>query len=87
MAGLSGTSAPSCRQGGDYYSLGGFIVEQLGQVPRPGAVLSKLGFEFIVREADERHITQVEVIPGAMWRSATSSARADHGPPPDHGGA
>lgn len=47
---------------GDYYSVGGFIVDSLGRVPQPGEVLSKLGFDFVVREADERHIAKVEVI-------------------------
>lgn len=73
MAGLSRHLGVELPDGGDYYSLGGFIVEALGQVPRPGAILSKLGFEFIVREADERHITQVEVIPGAEVAPRTSS--------------
>ena len=73
MAGLSRHLGVELPEGGDYYSLGGFIVEQLGQVPRPGAMLSKLGFEFIVREADERHITQVEVIPSADVAPRTSS--------------
>jgi CBS domain containing-hemolysin-like protein len=73
MAGLSRHLGVELPEGGDYYSLGGFIVEGLGQVPRPGAILNKLGFEFIVREADERHITQVEVIPGADVAPRTSS--------------
>jgi CBS domain containing-hemolysin-like protein len=73
MAGLSRHLGVELPEGGDYYSLGGFIVEQLGQVPRPGAMLNKLGFEFIVREADERHITQVEVIPGTDVAPRTSS--------------
>jgi CBS domain containing-hemolysin-like protein len=73
MAGLSRHLGVELPEGGDYYSLGGFIVEGLGQVPRPGAILNKLGFEFIVREADERHITQVEVIPGAEVAPRASS--------------
>ncbi len=73
MAGLSRHLGAELPEGGDYYSLGGFIVEALGQVPRPGAVVNKLGFEFIVREADERHITQVEVIPGHDVAPRTSS--------------
>jgi putative hemolysin len=73
MAGLSRHLGAELPEGGDYYSLGGFIVEALGQVPRPGAVLNKLGIEFIVREADERHITQVEVIPSADLAPRTSS--------------
>jgi putative hemolysin len=47
---------------GDYYSLGGFIVESMGRVPQTGDVLTKLGFDFVVREADERHISKVEVV-------------------------
>lgn len=73
MAGLSRHLGAELPEGGDYYSLGGFIVEALGQVPRPGAILNKLGFEFIVREADERHITQVEVIPTPEVTTRTSS--------------
>jgi CBS domain containing-hemolysin-like protein len=73
MAGLSRQLGVELPEGGDYYSLGGFIVEALGQVPRPGAILNKLGFEFIVREADERHITQVEVIPGSDVAPRASS--------------
>jgi CBS domain containing-hemolysin-like protein len=73
MAGLSRHLGVELPEGGDYYSLGGFIVEALGQVPRQGAILNKLGFEFIVREADERHITQVEVIPGAEVAPRISS--------------
>jgi len=73
MAGLSRHLGAELPEGGDYYSLGGFIVEALGQVPRPGASLNKLGFEFIVREADERHITQVEVIPSSEVAPRTSS--------------
>ncbi len=73
MAGLSRHLGAELPEGGDYYSLGGFIVEALGQVPRPGAILTKLGFEFIVREADERHITQVEVIPSSDVAPRTSS--------------
>jgi CBS domain containing-hemolysin-like protein len=73
MAGLSRHLGAELPEGGDYYSLGGFIVEALGQVPRPGAILNKLGIEFIVREADERHITQVEVIPSADLAPRTSS--------------
>lgn len=73
MAGLSRHLGAELPEGGDYYSLGGFIVEALGQVPRPGAVLTKLGFEFIVREADERHITQVEVIPSSEVTQKSSS--------------
>lgn len=54
-----GTDLP---ENGDYKSLGGFIVDQLGRVPRVGAKLTVLGFEFVVREADERHVSKVEIV-------------------------
>ncbi len=47
---------------GDYHSLGGFIVDRMGRVPRTGARLVALGLEFIVREADPRHIAKVEIV-------------------------
>lgn len=67
---------------GDYYSLGGFIVEALGRLPEPGTVLKKFGFEFIVREADERHITRVEVKPSADGSERAVSARTSSRPRP-----
>jgi magnesium and cobalt exporter, CNNM family len=62
---------------GDYYSLGGFMVESMGRVPQAGDVLNKLGFDFVVREADERHISKVEVVrteppPQAIPKSSSS---------------
>lgn len=46
---------------GDYHSLGGFLAAHHGRVPEVGATLSKFGLEFIVREADERRVTKVEI--------------------------
>ena len=46
---------------GDYHSLGGFVVSQLGRVPEVGAKLVALGLEFVVREGDERRVTKVEI--------------------------
>lgn len=65
---------------GDYYSLGGFIVEALGRVPTPGTILNKFGFEFIVREADERHISRVEIRPDADSSERAVSARTSSRP-------
>jgi len=45
----------------DYTSLGGLLVSQLGRVPPVGAKVSEYGLEFVVREADERHIAKVEI--------------------------
>jgi putative hemolysin len=46
---------------GDYNSLGGFLAAQHGRVPEVGATLSAFGLEFIVREADGRRVTKVEI--------------------------
>ena len=47
---------------GDFDSVGGMIVEMAGQVPSVGESVVFRGFEFIVRESDERHVTSVEVL-------------------------
>jgi CBS domain containing-hemolysin-like protein len=64
-------------EGKDYNSLGGFIVDQLGRLPRVGATLSALGYEFVVREADERHVSKVEiVIPPTKAKAPSLSPRS-----------
>ncbi len=55
-----GTDLP---EDGDYHSLGGFVVERLGRVPRPGARFVAQGHEFLVRDADARHVSKVEIAP------------------------
>jgi len=46
---------------GDYHTLAGFIVAELGRVPEPGASLRAFGLDFVVREADERRVVKVEI--------------------------
>jgi CBS domain containing-hemolysin-like protein len=46
---------------GDYHTLGGFIVARFGRVPEVGASLSAHGLDFLVREADDRRVTKVEI--------------------------
>lgn len=46
---------------GDYHSLAGFIMTQLGRVPEVGAQLTAYGLQFEVREADERRVSKVEI--------------------------
>jgi CBS domain containing-hemolysin-like protein len=46
---------------GDYRSLGGYIIAELGRVPEVGARVNALGLEFEVREADERRVAKVEI--------------------------
>ncbi|HVU02733.1 MAG TPA: hemolysin family protein [Polyangiaceae bacterium] len=47
---------------GDYNSLGGFLVERLGQVPSVGATVSDYGLDFVIRDADDRKVSKVEII-------------------------
>ena len=58
LARYLGTELPA---DGDYHSLGGFLAANHGRVPEVGATLSKFGLEFIVREADDRRVTKVEI--------------------------
>lgn len=46
---------------GDYHSLGGFLIAQLGRVPELGAQLTAFGLCFEVREADDRRVSKVEI--------------------------
>jgi CBS domain containing-hemolysin-like protein len=46
---------------GDFVSLGGWVIHRAGRVPEPGAELEAWGMRFIVREADERKISKVEI--------------------------
>ena len=46
---------------GDYHTLAGFVVAELGRVPEPGAALRAFGLDFVVREADERRVVKVEI--------------------------
>ncbi len=48
---------------GEYNSVGGFVVEELGCVPEAGTVFEHQGFRFTVRTADERRVSKVEIFP------------------------
>jgi CBS domain containing-hemolysin-like protein len=60
----------------DYHSLGGFIVDRLGRVPRVGAKVGALGLEFVVRDADDRHVAKVEIVRPGGGADAGSSISA-----------
>ncbi len=47
---------------GDYNSLGGLLVSHLGRVPPVGARMNEYGLEFVVRDADERRVSKVEIL-------------------------
>ncbi len=59
---------------GDFDSVGGMIVDVAGRVPLPGESVETHGFAFLVKEADERHVTRVEVSrrPPAAVQAAAS---------------
>ena len=49
-------------EGAHYNSLGGFIVDRVGQVPNVGETLSDFGLDFVIRDADDRRVAKVEII-------------------------
>lgn len=69
---------------GDYNSLGGLLIELKGFVPQPGANVEQAGLQFIIREADERHVTKVEIVrktseadpPQSLQRTASNRPAA-----------
>ncbi len=46
---------------GDYHTLAGFVVAELGAVPEVGVRLSAFDLDFEVKEADERRVLKVEI--------------------------
>jgi CBS domain containing-hemolysin-like protein len=61
IADLSRYLGADLPEDGDYHTLAGFIVAELGRVPEPGATLRAFGLDFVVREADERRVVKVEI--------------------------
>ncbi len=47
---------------GDYETLGGFLTASSGRVPITGSVIVWDGFSFLVRTADERKVSKVEIV-------------------------
>lgn len=48
---------------GAFESVGGLIVSRAGRVPKVGATLRVDGMKLIVREADEKRVVKVEIVP------------------------
>ncbi len=46
---------------GDFHTLAGFVVAELGTVPEAGVRLSAFDLDFEVKEADERRVLKVEI--------------------------
>jgi putative hemolysin len=57
-----------------YNSLGGLLVARMGRVPPVGARLNEYGLEFVIRQADERHISQVEIAKVSRSTAPASSS-------------
>ena len=55
-----GKSLPADR---DYESIGGLVVSRAGRVPTVGATVRIDGLRLIVREADEKRVVKVEIVP------------------------
>jgi CBS domain containing-hemolysin-like protein len=54
---------PLHHDSGDFDSLGGLVVQLAGRVPTPGECVRAGRFELCVREADDRRVTKVEIVP------------------------
>ena len=48
-----------------FVSIGGLVMEQLGKVPTTGTVIQIGAVDFVVRDADERRVRRIEVVPNA----------------------
>jgi putative hemolysin len=57
---------------GEFESVGGLIVSRAGRVPKVGTTLRVDGMNLIVREADEKRVVKVEIVPDPR-RAATGS--------------
>jgi CBS domain containing-hemolysin-like protein len=49
----------------DAVTLNGFLMERAGRVPKAGSTLTADGFDFHVKDADERRVIRVEVSPSS----------------------
>jgi CBS domain containing-hemolysin-like protein len=58
--------------GGDE-SIGGMLTHHAGKIPAAGTEISKYGLQFIVRDADDKHIGKVEIV----RKSPQGSSAAD----------
>ncbi|MDQ1646047.1 MAG: magnesium and cobalt exporter, family [Cryptosporangiaceae bacterium] len=71
---------------GLYETLAGFLLAQLGHIPREGESLDYQGWHFTVTHVDRRRIEQVEVRPPEDWHSP-DEPDSERGPAPQPTGA
>ena len=63
IADLEHALGKSLPDDGEFESVGGLIVSRAGRVPKVGTTLRVDGLNLIVREADEKRVMKVEIIP------------------------
>jgi CBS domain containing-hemolysin-like protein len=63
IADLEHVLGKSLPDDGEFESVGGLIVSRAGRVPKVGATLRVDGMNLIVREADEKRVVKVEIVP------------------------
>jgi CBS domain containing-hemolysin-like protein len=63
IADLEHALGKSLPDDGEFESVGGLIVSRAGKVPKVGATLRVDGMNLIVREADEKRVVKVEIVP------------------------
>ncbi len=64
---------------GDYASVGGFVLAEVGRIPRRGKVIERADAEIIVIDADPRHVKRLEI-------RRRAKAPGDGGGPEGRGG-
>jgi CBS domain containing-hemolysin-like protein len=74
LADLAQALGKSLPDDGEFESLGGLIVSRAGRVPKVGATVQVSGLKLIVREADERRVVKVEIVPELAARPAPSAS-------------
>ncbi|HEY3822631.1 MAG TPA: hemolysin family protein [Polyangiaceae bacterium] len=58
---------------GEFESLGGLMVSRAGRVPKVGATVQVDGLKLIVREADEKRVVKVEIVPDRPGPTPTAT--------------
>jgi putative hemolysin len=70
IADLEHALGKSLPDDGEFESVGGLIVSRAGRVPGVGATVRIDGMKLIVREADEKRVVKVEIVPDKVRTAA-----------------
>jgi putative hemolysin len=66
-------------EGDDYETVAGLIFTSTGRIPKPGTVVKKNGYQFIVDRADRRRIYRVRVSKDPDWTAEDEEERENRG--------